>query len=493
MRALIQKTALHSVIYGTGTVVSKLIGFVLIPLYLEVMSEAEYGVLSLVQITAQFLIIVMGLSMQTAFTRWFYTYEKTERKSIFFTIYASTTLYAILLVSILSLFRHDLSVLLTGTADHSRALLYMFLTVALDTVYVLYLTHLKMEKKSLAYSGINILKFVLQLSAILYFILVQNMTIEGVFLGYLCGSIITQVVLTPAILKRMQFRFHLIELKKIIHFSAPLIIGSLITIAFTMTDRYMLRFLGTLEDVAVYNLGFKLADSVRQLILFSAQTAISPLLYQFADAPNRDRIYNKLLQYLLFVLIPLVMLVALMGGDIIRLITDKSAYAGATPVIWLVCGSVLFIAMKDFFVIGLHLSNRTSRIAILTGFVLVLNGVLNYLLIPIYGATGAGIGILVSHVVFAIGMYRSAQSSLRIKYQLTQLGKLFGTGGILLLIGTYVSTLGWPTLWTILFNIVICALFPIALFAAGFYERQELSTIKQLLTGRSAGTDMSNI
>ncbi len=70
MFADIKKTVKHTAVYSLGNISTKLVGFILLPLYTTHLSTEEYGVLAILQAIAQILIGVFGLSLPTAMMRW---------------------------------------------------------------------------------------------------------------------------------------------------------------------------------------------------------------------------------------------------------------------------------------------------------------------------------------------------------------------------------------------------------------------------------------
>ena len=72
MQTKIKKILKNSAIYSTGNSATKLVGFVLIPIYTKYLSIEDFGVLGLVEVTSQILIGVFGLALYRAFIRWYW-------------------------------------------------------------------------------------------------------------------------------------------------------------------------------------------------------------------------------------------------------------------------------------------------------------------------------------------------------------------------------------------------------------------------------------
>jgi hypothetical protein len=80
MLSRLKSTAKNSIIYGAGNLSSKLIGLVLLPLYTSVLPVAEFGKLAMLETTAQILVAIFGLSLNSAYFRWYWDKEYSQKQ-----------------------------------------------------------------------------------------------------------------------------------------------------------------------------------------------------------------------------------------------------------------------------------------------------------------------------------------------------------------------------------------------------------------------------
>ena len=59
----------HSVVYGLGGTLNKLIGFFLLPIYTRLLTPADYGILSLLTVTSSLATIIAHLGLGSAMFR----------------------------------------------------------------------------------------------------------------------------------------------------------------------------------------------------------------------------------------------------------------------------------------------------------------------------------------------------------------------------------------------------------------------------------------
>ena len=72
MLSFVKSAAKNSLIYGLGNVSTKVVGFILLPLYTSHLSVREYGILGLLEVSSQVIVSVFGLSLTYAFFRWYW-------------------------------------------------------------------------------------------------------------------------------------------------------------------------------------------------------------------------------------------------------------------------------------------------------------------------------------------------------------------------------------------------------------------------------------
>ena len=80
-------TTKHTAIYSLGNMTTKLVGLILLPLYTDRLSVDEYGILSILEVTAQIGVAILGFQLQAAFLRWCSAKtSESDFKSIVFSV-----------------------------------------------------------------------------------------------------------------------------------------------------------------------------------------------------------------------------------------------------------------------------------------------------------------------------------------------------------------------------------------------------------------------
>jgi O-antigen/teichoic acid export membrane protein len=241
---------------------------------------------------------------------------------------------------------------------------------------------------------------------------VQFLLIVALFLGdshsllqfivpFVIFDVVTLVWLLVALRKIVRVRPH-IQLERWWHWikdAAPLAVGSTLGTAYFRIDGIMLSKLGNVTSVGVYQIGYKFSD----LLAFMAPALLGAVLPQLIRAwprnhPDFRRTFRQaFIIFLAFGTFATVTFGVLCAPTIETLYGLKYASA-VRPARLLVIGQGINLFTQLAFVV-LVATHRRKLYPIATLVGLIVNVGLNFVLIPRYSATGAGISTIITEVI----------------------------------------------------------------------------------------------
>ncbi len=466
-----------SLLYGLGNISVKLIGFILLPLYLSRLTPADYGVLGLVEVTTQVLLQLFGLELYQALMRWYWEPGYRERqKTMFFSVILFVSLVAALLVVSGWLAAESVSQLLFRTVQFTCLVRLMFLLAGLQIVTLIPSTLLRVQGRPGLYTVTHILNLLVSLGLTIYLVVGLGQKVEGIYLAQVIGYIFNLLILGGYIRRNIDWHFEWTLLKEMLHYSLPLVFSTLAGVLLVLADRYTLNYMGTLADVGIYSLGFKIANTIKVLIVSSVQLAIYPIAFRMVGRPNALRFYSKIMTYLTFGVMFFVLCISFYGQEIVKFFTHNRAYWDAYQVIPLISFGILFGMLKDTAVIGLSISKQTRIIAVVIITMSLLNLGLNILLIPHFKSVGAAFATLVTQILFFVVMLHFAQRRYYIPYELKKVALMIILG--VLLTGGVILFRHLPLLLRLGLKLIMLLIYPLLLYCCHFYEKVELETLK---------------
>ena len=150
----------HSSIYGFGNALSAVGGFILIPFYTHMLVTSDYGILELLNRTADILILIIMLGVRQAFIRFYFDHDTEDWHK---TVLGTTVVFLIASsVIVLLLFwpiKEWVAELLFNDPVIGVFFAYIIVWIPLDLIVQTGLTHLQVQMKSVTYVVINFFKF----------------------------------------------------------------------------------------------------------------------------------------------------------------------------------------------------------------------------------------------------------------------------------------------------------------------------------------------
>jgi O-antigen/teichoic acid export membrane protein len=479
MLSRIKSTARNSIIYGIGNLSSKLIGLILLPLYTTVLPVAEFGKLAMLETTAQILVAIFGLSLNSAYFRWYWDKEYTaKQKSLFFTILAFLFVMVLIMFAGMNLAAPRLSQLLLDSGQNAKLIRLMALTTAFDILGVIPLTLMRLEEKPFLFITSNIIKFTVNLLLTILFIVGLHHRIEGIYEAQIIGNVIFFIFLSRYIWRHMEFRFETRILKEMLSFSLPLMLAAIAGFFITMTDRYTLKFMNGLAQLGSYQFGFKVSNSIKVIIVNSLNYAVQPLIYKLMDEPNNKRFYSKVLTYSGFAIMLLVISISVFGKELVMLLARKKEYWDAWLVIPFLSFGLFFGSLRDTLFTGLSFAKKSKVSAAITISSAFINVLLNIVLIFYFQSIGAALATLLAQFFYFFLVWKYSQKYYFIPYETLKIFKIFVTGAIITSLAMLTNKL--TLIPALAIKLVLIGLFPVVLYIWNFYEEIELIRMKEI-------------
>jgi O-antigen/teichoic acid export membrane protein len=173
--------------------------------------------------------------------------------------------------------------------------------------------------------------------------------------------------------------------------------------------------LGHLEgpgEVAVYSVAYRLLETVL-FVTYAINYAVLPVMSVAVDAVRRRVGYERAVAVAGFVYLPFTVVCLIEGNAVIHLLFGAAYADAAAPVLAWLAPAPLFVAVSTFAASVLLAVKRTQELFIGSVSALVVNLVLNLVLIPPYGATGAAAATAISYVaqsaVVLVGLFRAGE------------------------------------------------------------------------------------
>ena len=474
------KSALkNSVIYGIGSMLPKLIGFILLPMYVVRFPTNDYGYICLLE-TAQLLFVALfGLAFYQALFRW-YCDKKYEdkKKEIFFTSMVFTLFIACIMIGCLAPFATQLSQIFLNNDQNGKLIYFVLISTAFELFVQIITSIIRLQEKPMLFTKSNLFRFTTNLVLTIWFIQYKKMWIEGIYYAQFAGMIVFALYMSKYVWANMKIKFEGQILKEMLQFCYPLAFSSVFAVILSNTDRFAIKSVSNFSDVGLYALGSKLANAVFMLVVSPVNMAIAPMIFKMIDDPNNKRFYSKLMTYFCFGVAIVVLGLCLFSKELIKVFAQKPAYWDAYQYIPLLSFAILMNSLKDTAVIGIQIMKKTKILAVIIGCMAFLTIMLNNLLVPLIGSQGAALSVLITASCYFGTVLYFSQKCYYIPYELAKLAKIISTAIALFLVSTTVNDLHIAI--RLIVKSILLLSFPILLYWIKFYEAIEIETIQKI-------------
>ncbi len=439
----------QTAVYGISTVLSRLLNFILTPVYTKTYPAVTYGIFTTLYSYSALINAVLAFGMESTYFRYLNKHEDKQRE-VYNNSFFCVAFVALLFLITGTIFKEPIAVYLADgseqLADYRNFVQYFLWILFIDAICVIPFAKLRADNRAFKYSLIKFLNigcFVgLNLIFIYLFPLIikhnwplaqwlgswyRHQWIGYVFVANLIASLVTVLMLLPEVLK-LQLKFDKALFAKMVSYSWPILIANL---SFIINENLGKIALSELlpKDVADHAVG--ILGAVSKIAVFMSifitafRLGAEPFFFSHAKHVNAKQNYATILHY--FVIALTLLFVALVANiEILKyFISGNRAnvaeyWAGLHAVPYLLFGYVCLGIYMNLS-IWYRLSDQTRFGLYISGIGAILTVVLNFILIPRYSYMGSAWVSMTVYFVMMVTSYILGQKYYPIPYNLKRI------------------------------------------------------------------------
>lgn len=425
---LFKQLAKDSAIYGGADLVSKTISFFTFPIVAAVLAPADYGLLELVLTTTAVLGIFMNVGLNNAVQRFYWDEDGSSKSEVISSGFAALMGFGLVILVLGSLL---LPLIVYELNSHDIQLTWLTLWAALALMVFTQLFQFNLDVTRLHFAkwsffALALLARSLSLAAGLVAVVKLDLGIQGLVVAQLL--VILLIIPFSILTVKKDFLRRAVSMewvKKLVNFGYPFIHVGLAFWLFGSMDRYMLSYMSSVEEVGIYSVSFRFA-SLLTFVSGAFGQAWSPLAYKIRqDHPKLyPKLYGDVLLVLFFMMLAISSFIGLFAGEAIGTLMPEAYNPSVVPLI-ILCFGVALQATQQVTAVGISLEQKTYLFARLSWITAVVNFILNLLLIPYFGASGASLATLLSYLLLTSTYFYFTQKLHPMQVGLKQLMVLF--------------------------------------------------------------------
>ena len=435
----------QTVIYGMGTIVPRLLNYLLVPLYVRVFAAGVYGQITDLYAWIAFLLALLTYGMETTFFR--YT-QKADSDKVFNNIISciifTTSIFLLFYSFLYKNFAH-----LIQYEHNTQYVLFLGIIVALDALTAVPFAKLRKLNKAKLFTLIKIANVALNIGLNLFFLLVIPETalaisdkLFGPQAGLLVWVLISNVLSSflSLLLLLPQFRNYRFELDKslirpMLAYALPILLINLVGMVNEVADKILIKYLTpvpdaetlaelgmtgedyALQQLGIYGANFKLAV-LMTIFIQMFRYASEPFFFSKAKDRNAPELYAKVMTYFVIFCL-LIFLGVMLYIDVLKYFIGRggSNYHEGLIIVPIVLIANMFYGIVFNLSIWFKLTDKTFSGTIISIVGASITLLCLFVLVPQIGYLGAAIAHLGCYTVMMLVSYFWGQKVFPVPYQ----------------------------------------------------------------------------
>lgn len=376
-------------IFGLGTLSSKLVMFLLVPFYTNILTPSEYGIAELVMTASELLVPFVSVVIFEAVLRYGmdtqYNRGDTLLSAFFVCLCGSVVTIAI-------------TPLFSFYSSLSAWKWYICIYVIIYLFYSTEMMYLKVCNKNKLYSLLSCIQTVFLAVINILFLSKFAMGIRGYLLSIIISHlIVTIVIFLNAKTDLRQSKFSSRLTAEMLRYSFPLIFNNISWWAIHSSDKIMIENMIDSSALGVYTVALKLSTIINLLVsVFSQAWSLSSI--QEYDCEGRNEYYNKVFE--------IYSVICFLGSFLLISISKwfmhiyvGSNFLESSKYVPLLIVAAFFSALTAFYSRLFSVVKKNKVVMATTVTAAIVNVVVNYVFIDLIGVWGAIIGTISAYII----------------------------------------------------------------------------------------------
>lgn len=430
--ANLKRLGKETLIYGTSTVLARLLNFCLVPFYTYYLLPGEYGIIATTFAVVALLNVLFLFGMDQSYLR--FASDREDRTEVFQHCFYGLLLNGVLLSILLWLFAKPFAVFIGIGAEQTHIVHLAVWVLFLDVLNMIPFTKLRLERRPWYFAGVRTASIVVNVIGNIVFIAFLHKGIASILWANIFGSLASLVLLSPIIWRELRGRFcsfNRVLYSDMVRFAWPFVPAGLASLLISVIDKPILVHLVGLEQVGVYQANFKIGVFMMLLVSMFDQ-AWRPFFLAHAKEADAKETFARVLSFFfalgswfllgLALLMPPIIQSNLFGN--FHLISP--AYWGGLHVIPLVLTGYFCYGLYINFMVGPVITKKTRVLMWITLLGSVVSITTNLSLVPHFGIVGAGWAVALSYAAMAGALFMFTQKVYPIAYEYKKLILMLG-------------------------------------------------------------------
>jgi len=396
-----KKYAKNVGLVSIANLISRLKGFILLPILTKALGAELYGTWALISITISLLAPLCTLELGYAIIR-FLGPEKDKGKisKSISSIFMITSLIGIIVSFVLFIFSKPLAIAVFGgvsAAFYIQISSSLIFLAAIDQIIVEYFIAFQQMKR---YAAFKILETIGEVILTAYLVL-SGYGLFGAIVSLLAVRAFASIIGFLWITSQTKISTpSFLMVKDYLPFSLPILPTAICYWLINLGDRYVIGFFMSANAVGIYSASYGLGGLL-VFFYYPLSTVLLPALTHSYEDNKIHEVKTTLkysLKFFLMFAIPSFFGLSILSKSILTTLTT-SEFVGGSMIVSIIALATVLFNCSSINTNVLNLFKETKKVGLIYGASASINIIMNIILVPIIGIVGAAIATLITFMV----------------------------------------------------------------------------------------------
>jgi len=471
--------ARHSLIYGLGELLSRVVALLLLPIYTRFLTPYDYGIKELVGLSTDVIGILLATSISSSIYRFYFDYEaEQDRNEVISSSIITIGVVGLIAISILAFTTKTMAFYILDSSDLYYFFLISFASLWFTTLNQIGYNYLRAHQQSIKFIILAVFKLLITISLNIYLICFLKMGVVGILISTLITSIIMSFVLMVPIIMKVKLRFSKNKIIEILKYGLPLIPAQLGAFIVHLSDRFFIKGYCSIADAGIYSLGYRFGALPSNFISGPFNQTWQPRRFELYKQEGSEKVFGKIFTYFLYLMFFAGLIVSVLTKEILMLMSDPQFWEAYQIVPIIVLATTIF-TFHYHLNMGILIHKKTKYLAYINFSNGIIILILNFLLIPPYGIWGAAYATLLAFIYKIVLTYYISNKYHKIYFEVVRISKILFTVAVLYCFSYFMV---YESIFvSLVMKSIVIMLYPFVLSALRFYEDEEKETIVRMI------------
>lgn len=310
-------------VYGIGDAFSKLVPFLLLPFFTEVLVPSEYGILEIINTIILILAVLGRVQLDTSLQRFFY--EENNQSKLVSTIFWAITLFSLVLGAIAFLFSYQLSVLIFENPDYSLLIKMAAIVVFLMNVNSYFSIVCRYLNMPIYFTVITFLGVFLNGLLSLYLVYYLKIGLIGILYGQILGFGTTACLFMILCRKYIRFTFYKDIFNRSLKFAFPSFPAAILAVFNMHINKFVILYFLTYASIGVYSIALNIGSGVN-IIVGAFSLVWYPFMYKNYDNTQGKKLIYDIYYLACFLIMIVIIIISCFVEDLLPFLIKNTAY-----------------------------------------------------------------------------------------------------------------------------------------------------------------------